>query len=552
MYLPSDKCGEFCVTTTHAYNEAAQKHLDDSEVYTRVPRMTAPTIEKKINQVWKEVCSAESVKVHVAKSFVTRNSDLPTFYHLVKTHKPGPELKVRPIVSNYKGPTKKISWLLSSILKPIYRLLPAHLEDSKQLVTSISELDPSVTNVFKYPFSLDVKSLYTSVPPLEAIKALDNKIRRHQEVSWPMRVDHICELLKVVFANTYFTFRDRVYKQTSGLPMGNSVSGIMAAVYMDAIEERSLSSINVALYKRYVDDIFCLTTHEEEAKAIFRFMNSQDANIEFDLELPQQGSLALLDFSLSFHGDNPAPSFSFYKKAARKPIFVHSESAMPLAAKLSCIRNERKRITNRCTSPTDAQRHQEAFNDLLRQNGYAEHLLRPRTAHSRRKRRPSPSDNWIYFQFPFVNDSIQRKIQAIFTKNDLPVRIFDRNLTLRNALQKNKHEKACNIRDCSIANSNLCHTKRCVYQLRCTKCLQFYIGSTMRCLHERVREHLTQERSSVFQHRMNCGAPFETKVIARARDNTTLRFKEALLIHDNKPSINVKREIDELLSLTTF
>ena len=51
---------------------------------------------------------------------------------------------------------------------------------------------------------------------------------------------------------------------------------------------------------------------------------------------------------------------------------------------------------------------------------------------------------------------------------------------------------------------------------------------------------------------MNCGAPFETKVIARARDNTTLRFKEALLIHDNKPSINVKREIDELLSLTTF
>ena len=218
--------------------------------------------------------NAEKIKAHIAKSFVTHNSDLPTFYHLVKTHKPGPELKIRPIVSNCTGPTKKISWLLSNVLKPIYRLLPAHLEDSKQLIASISDLDPSITSTFRYPFSLDVKSLYTSVPPLEAIKALENKILRHREVSWPMRADHITELLKVVFANTYFRFHDSVYKQTSGLPMGNSVSGVMAAVYMDAIEERSLSSINVALYKRYVDDIFCLTTSEDEAKAIFGFMNS--------------------------------------------------------------------------------------------------------------------------------------------------------------------------------------------------------------------------------------------------------------------------------------
>ena len=232
---------------------------------------------------------------------------------------------------------------------------------------------------------------------------------------------------------------------------------------------------------------------------------------------------------------------------------MHSESAMPLAAKLSCIRNERKRINVRCSSPTDAQRHQENFSALLRQNGYAEHVLRKPAVHSRKKpkRRPPPSDT-IYFQFPFVTDSVQRRVQAIFTKNGLPVSVFDHNTTLRNALQKKQQEKTCNLKDCSIANSNLCYTRRCVYKLECTKCPHFYIGSTLRCLHERVREHLQQERSSVFQHKSNCGATFDVKVIAKARDNTTLRFKEALLIRDTKPTINAKREIDELLSLTTF
>ena len=337
--------------------------------------------------------------------------------------------------------------------------------------------------------------------------------------------------------------------------MGNSVSGVMAAVYMDAIEERSLSSLNMALYKRYVDDVFCLTTCEEEARTISQIMNSQDANIEFDLELPRRGSLALLDFSLDFQGENTAPVFSFYRKAARKPIFVHFQSALPLAAKLSCIRNERKRINDRCSLPSDAIRHQENFDNILRLNGYPENVLHRSagcTRKPRKKRTIRPTDKkWTYFQFPFINDSVQKRVQAIFTKNDLPVRVFDRNLTLRAALRtRQKENNICNIKGCTMADSNLCYAKKCVYQLRCTNCLQVYIGSTLRRLHERVREHLQQERSGVFQHKRVCGAAFEIRVITRARDNTSLRFKEALLIRDMKPAINAKREVDELLSLT--
>ena len=60
-------------------------------------------------------------------------------------------------------------------------------------------------------------------------------------------------------------------------------------------------------------------------------------------------------------------------------------------------------------------------------------------------------------------------------------------------------------------------------------------------------------RSRFFQHIGQCaGAKISTNVIAKARDNTSLRFKEALLTHKKRPQINAKRQIDELLSLTLF
>ena len=80
----------------------------------------------------------------------------------------------------------------------------------------------------------------------------------------------------------------------------------LSSVYMDIIEDRSLHHLNIGLYKRYVDDCFCLTTNVEEARIILTTMNAQDENISFDIELPENGSLALLDFSVSFHNSEPS------------------------------------------------------------------------------------------------------------------------------------------------------------------------------------------------------------------------------------------------------
>ena len=122
------------------YNSLAFDHLNKSNntsTYAKVARMSAKTTEKKVNAVWKQIFATKSISTNVQKSFLSTNTDLPEFYHLVKTYKLQQKMKTRPIVSNIRGPTRKISWLLSRVLKPLLKKVPTHLESSFELICKI-------------------------------------------------------------------------------------------------------------------------------------------------------------------------------------------------------------------------------------------------------------------------------------------------------------------------------------------------------------------------------------------------------------------------------
>ena len=110
VYLPSDKGTEFCVIQQQdTYTRVTLDHLSDANTYQKVPRMSAKTVENIVNTAWKKICLENEFPPFVQKSFLASNTDLPRFYHVIKTHKTGPDIKIRPIVSNINGPTQRIS-----------------------------------------------------------------------------------------------------------------------------------------------------------------------------------------------------------------------------------------------------------------------------------------------------------------------------------------------------------------------------------------------------------------------------------------------------------
>ena len=132
--LPSDKCTDFCIIQRDTYTQLALVHLSDPNTYQMIPRISAKTVEKKINSTWKNICQHNKFPSFVLKSFLSSNTDLPRFCHLIKTHKTGPDIKIQLIVSNtLNEPIQRISCLLANVLKPILKNVPAHFENSLKL-----------------------------------------------------------------------------------------------------------------------------------------------------------------------------------------------------------------------------------------------------------------------------------------------------------------------------------------------------------------------------------------------------------------------------------
>ena len=53
--LPSDKGTEFCVIQQDTYAQVALDHLSDLNTYQKKPRMSAKTVENKVNSTWKNI-----------------------------------------------------------------------------------------------------------------------------------------------------------------------------------------------------------------------------------------------------------------------------------------------------------------------------------------------------------------------------------------------------------------------------------------------------------------------------------------------------------------
>ena len=477
--LPSDKGTEFCVIERDTYTRVALDHLNDANTYQKVSCMSAKTVENKVNTAWKKICRQNEFPSFVKNSFLASNTDLPKFYHLIK----GPDIKIRPIVSNVNGPTQRISWLLANALKPMLKHVPAHLENSLELIRCIQAGDLTTNKALPYPCSLD--------PVLHLSK---------QDVS---------DLLHVTLNNMYFSFRDQVYRQKEGLPMGSSISSILAILSMDKLEPIALSSyLMINPYKRYVDDMYLQTTNEETADHFNKIINNVHPNLKFEIEKPQTTpngqSLSLLDFKVTVSPDGNS-SFEFYKKPAKKPLFVHYQSAMPTKSKRNFIRNERKRIEDRCSSNTSTKQHLGAFDDILRFNGYPENSIEQAKCPQNLQRNSQPiSTEWSYLKISYISERLNHKITNIVRKENIPVRVAHKSYTLRRALSHTSTERKCTRDKCPIANTGLCLRKNAVYQLTCNSCDQQYIGSTTRFIHDRVREHLNNDNSSVKKHISSC------------------------------------------------
>ena len=88
--------------------------------------------------------------------------------------------------------------------------------------------------------------------------------------------------------NTYFTSQGKHYQQIFGVPMGSSISVVIANLVMKFVEQKAISSFGSSskLWKQFVDDTFVIM-QTNEVNRFFDHLNNVDSNINFTIELEQ-------------------------------------------------------------------------------------------------------------------------------------------------------------------------------------------------------------------------------------------------------------------------
>ena len=112
--------------------------------------------------------------------------------------------------------------------------------------------------------------------------------------------------------------------------------------------------------------------------------------------------------------------------------------------------------------------------------------------------------------------------------------------------KNNNSVTTCTLANCPIRNPNISQKTYAIYHLICLKCHNFYIGSTIRPLHIRIKKHPNTRASSYHKHLIKCknNDNFYIKIEAIVHNVDDLRIKEPLSIAKLFSKINSRLELN--------
>ena len=300
------------------------------------------------------------------------------------------------------------------------------------------------------------------------------------------------------------------------------------------------------IYKRYVDDTFCLFENEKDANEFLDYLNKQHPNIKFTSEPEVNGVLPFLDINIEKR-DGGGFSTSVYHKASYTGLLLNYLSYTPNLYKKSLVKTLINRTFKICSNWTKFNIDVNKIKIILQRNAFPlkfiELIIRNyvNETYNLSNKTEKVIKNNYYFKLPYIgdySDKTSEKIKSLckFFCKDMNIQLsFD---------------------TCKVASYFSTKSKspsylqsRVVYYFVCKSCKSNYVGMTTRHCSVRIDEHLGKDKlSHIYKHlksndncmKSNNNSSF--KIIDKANNKYSLSLKEALHIKWLKPTINLQKQ----------
>ncbi|KAL2102084.1 hypothetical protein ACEWY4_003845 [Coilia grayii] len=299
------------------------------------------------------------------------NPVIPTFYTLPKIHKNLQHPPGRPIVAGIGSLTALMSTFVDYFIRPLAEAAPSFIKDTGHLLSVIEMANPLLKDEIIL-VSLDVNALYTSIPHDGGLEALEYFLSKRDNSPNPS-INCILELVKLILTCNYFLFQDAWFLQKRGVAMGSPFAPSFANIYMAHFEERYIYTNkrftpHIALWKRYIDDVFLLWCGDiNTLQDFFNYLNNCTDYLSFSMDFDST-RISFLDVWV-IREDNTLYTDLFTKPTARNSL-LRADSCHPLPLKNSLPYSQFCRVKRICSRESDYERNRSMMESKFRARGY--------------------------------------------------------------------------------------------------------------------------------------------------------------------------------------
>lgn len=402
---------------------------------------------------------------------------------------------MRPISANTNAPTEKMAKWLVKELKDISKRNPPSKLSVKNAMDFATQLEDVELEDDEILMSFDVVSLYPSIPVEETLNLFEDWLKECNVDEEKMKV--YLRFARFAMRNSFFKFRGKYYKQTSGTGMGVALAPFLSSdIFMGNFEKKIQNEKWFPrFWRRFIDDIFAVVKRDEAIEILNKLNSIYPEQIKFTSEKEVEGMIPFLDVLVKRSGKKL--KLEIYRKPTHTDRFIPSNSYHSTEQKMSAFHSVIHRLMSIPMEKEDFEKEKRNIFRIAKINGYNENIITAMMSKYQRKKireanttfkEEKPDQKWVRMTY---NHRCNSKIKKIFGRHGMKIASASQN-KIKDFLTNNKDKK--NPFD-----------KSGIYKIECS-CGLLYIGQSRRAIEERWKEHLRHmknncaEKSAVARH----------------------------------------------------
>lgn len=523
----ADKGNKTVIMYKEDYKRKMKELLEDKTTYKQIEIDPTTKLQKTNNNFITKLHKEEHITKYDKLKLTAHAAAAPELYGLPKIHKQN--IPLRPISSSIKVPCYNLSKFIGKILKnlisPTYNIKNSY-ELKDKLENIVLDKDDIIV-------SFDVVSLFTNIPIHLAIKNILVKWDKICNFTTIPKQQFLKLLQFCLSENNYFTYNNKFYQQTYGMPMGNPLSPTIADIVLDSllddvIKELNQENIQIKFITKYVDDLFAIIDKSHE-HVILKKLNTYHNKIKFTLEKEINGEIPYLDMKII--RNNSSLITNWYTKPTSSGRMINYNSTQPMKVKINTATN----FINKILTISDEKYHNEnllKIKKTLNMNNYPVYIINNlinKITNNKQTKNTKDKQEQLFYSVPYIPKLTETITMRRMINDENTTVAHKSNKTLKQLFTRNK------------TKHDILKTDNVVYEITCDgnereSCNKVYVGTTKRMLGTRVAEH----KADISKEKEN------TALAQHAKDNKHNINFDKIKILDKEKKVNKRYTLESL------